>query len=350
MIGDLEIHSGGRLSKGERLLAERRLPGALEAFREAETAGEDPDRCASGRWTVHMLSGEFELAWQESDAIRERGAPDPHRFWRGEPLQGKRIILRCLHGFGDAVQFLRYVPLLRDCAAQLILEVPPRFQNLAHHFEGVDEVITWGEQAPQRPPKWDVQMEIMELPYIFRTQLRDLPLATNYLGLPKRLAPRDTSAPHNRLRVGIACTAGSWNSSRSFPVAMLHSLLSLEGIEFWNLNGGSDHTHRTAHPTMREDMHCRDTLDGLAATIARMDLVITVDTLAVHLAGAMNIPAWLMLQHEADWRWMHARDDSPWYPSLRLFRQPQPRDWPVVITRVREHLLAVSQMRLAVRR
>ena len=114
------------LAEAETLLAARRLPDALEAFRRAEAAGADADRCAAGRWLAHILVGDFENAWRESDCIRKRGKPDPHRFWQGEDLNGKRVIVRCLHGYGDAVQFLRYAPLLRRMVSRLIIEVPPR--------------------------------------------------------------------------------------------------------------------------------------------------------------------------------------------------------------------------------
>ncbi len=100
--------------RGEELLSARRLSEALDLFRRAESCGPPADRCAAGRWMVYMLLGDFELAWRESEAIRRRGDPDPHRFWEGESLRGRRVILRCLHGFGDTVQFLRYVPRLRE--------------------------------------------------------------------------------------------------------------------------------------------------------------------------------------------------------------------------------------------
>ena len=122
-----------------------------------------------GRWTAHMLTGNFAAAWRESDTIRAGGAPDPHRFWAGENLRGRRVMLRCLHGYGDAVQFLRYAPRLQRTASRLTVEVPPAMMEIARYFCGVDDVITWGVDAPARAPSWDVQVEVMELPYLFRT-------------------------------------------------------------------------------------------------------------------------------------------------------------------------------------
>jgi hypothetical protein len=322
--------------KGEELLSARRLSEALDLFQRAEARGADADRCAAGRWMIHMLLGDFELAWRESDAIRRRGAPDPHRFWQGESLRHKRVMLRCLHGFGDAVQFLRYVPRMREIAAGLIVEVPPRFRELASCIDGVEEVITWGNDARSPTPEWDVQIESNELPFVFRTQLRDLPLATNYLKIPLgRDRTRAVGAPsRDVLRVGLAWTAGEWNPKRSVPFPIMQSLLEIDGCEFWSLHGSPEVAEGESlmeGETLREDPSCRNSIRGLAVKISQLDLVITVDTLAAHLAGAMRMPAWVLLQHEADWRWLHKVDHSPWYPSLRLFRQPEEGDWKSVI-------------------
>lgn len=331
------------LRRGEELLSARRLSEALDLFRRAESFGAGADRCAAGRWMVYMLLGDFELAWAESDGIRRRGAPDPHRFWQGESLRDKRVMLRCLHGFGDAVQFLRYVPRLREIACELIVEVSPQFQELAFCFDGVEEVITWGERAQASTSVWDVQIESNELPFVFRTRLSDLPLATNYLKIPlDRDRTRAVRAPsRDVLRVGLAWTAGAWNPQRSVPFVGMRSLLEIDGCEFWSLQAGPNVVGGKSFPagtTLREDPGCRDSIKGLAAKISQLDLVITVDTLAAHLAGALGVPAWVLLQHEADWRWLHEVDHSPWYPSLRLFRQPKAGDWKSVICAVKDAL------------
>ena len=116
--------------------------------------------------------------------IRLRGAPDPHRFWLGQDIRDRRVILRCLHGYGDAVQFLRYAPRLRELAAHLVVEVPPALVEIASCFDGVHDVISWEGQAKGNRA-WDVQVEIMELPYLFRTEACELPLAERYLRLPE---------------------------------------------------------------------------------------------------------------------------------------------------------------------
>ena len=291
-----------------------------------------------------MLQGHYESAWKESDAIRLRGAPDPHRLWNGEDLRGSRVIVRSLHGFGDAVQMLRYAPLLREQASQVTFEVPPRFVELAYLFDGVDDVITWGDGAPPQAPLWDVQIEIMELPYLFRTVMKDLPFSTHYMRLPQEAVQHVASAMtrccdlSRRCRIGMVWAGGDWNPQRSMPFELLEPLLKKDAIEFWNIQGGVAAQDATGARMRDATAECGDGLLRLAATMANLDLVLTVDTFAAHLAGALGIPAWVMLQYAADWRWMTERSDSPWYPTLRLFRQHQPQDWIGVVEDVRNAL------------
>ena len=220
-LADVELVFGNEatdwLYRAEEMLDGRRLSEACEIFHQAEAMGASPDRCGSGRWMTAMLCGDFEAAWRESDAIRLRGAPDPHRFWNGEDLRGSRVIVRCLHGFGDAVQMLRYAPRLREVASRVIFEVPPRMLPLAPLFRGVDEVTTWSEAAPEEPPQWDVQIEVTELPYLFRTTLDELPLATRYLALPDATVQQaaDAMGPATKPRIGLI-----WASGRMEPGAL----------------------------------------------------------------------------------------------------------------------------------
>ena len=341
--GTVEVTTSSRaetlLQHAETLLQNREVAAALEGFVRAEADGADPDRCGSGRWMGHMLLGYFASAWCESDAMRARGGLDPHRFWQGESLAGKRVIVRCLHGLGDAVQMLRYLPLLRNRCGQVIVEVPPRLLELAPCFAGVQEVITRGDAAPAHPPAWDVQVEVMELPYLFRTVASDLPLATCYVHLPVDVQQRVSSGMGTSLkpRVGIVWSASEWDVTRCLPMECVARLTAVDGIEFWNLQGGAKHDNALGEPALACVSDAASLGDGvltLAAVIEQLDLVITVDTLAAHLAGALGRPAWVLLQHAADWRWMHARADSPWYPSLRLWRQPAPGDWRGMVEKV----------------
>src|SRR5689334_18970584 len=148
-----------------------RVREALQLFNLAEQAGQDPDVCAGGRWTCHMLSGDFELAWQESDTITARAKPDPNRFWDGRPFDGRNVLVRCLHGLGDTIQFIRYIRLIREKARRVAVEVQPSLKLLLKRSHIADEVFTWGE----REPYWDQQIEVIELPRAFRTTIESIP-------------------------------------------------------------------------------------------------------------------------------------------------------------------------------
>ncbi len=351
--------SGGRaltldeqIAEAERLLEERRMPEALAAFDVAEQMGADADGCCAARWMGWMLRRGFGEAWKESDAIRGRGGEDPHRFWTGEELRGKRVIVRCLHGFGDAVQFLRYMPRLRAVADGVTVEVPPRLVALAPMLEGVGEVMTWGEEAPVEAPVWEVQVEVMELPYLFRTEVAELPMAMRYLRAPAAEAERAARVMgdgRGALRVGVVWAAGEWNVERSVALTVMERLLRVEGVEFWSLQGGraADEGAAWAEAGCCGSGGVRRWAGALAGVVANLDLVITVDTLAAHLAGAMGKPVWVLLQEVADWRWMAERCDSPWYPEMRLFRQRSRGDWDEVMERVRIELERTVRERTA---
>jgi hypothetical protein len=318
------------LREANQLLERRHLAAAMRAFDCAEAAGADADQCAGGRWLVSMLRGNYEWAWRESDAIRQRGAHDPHRYWNGEPLRDRRVMVRCLHGYGDMVQGMRYAPALRKLAAAVTWEVPPRMAELARYFAGVDRVVDWN--APPSRAEWDVQAEVTELPYIFRTQLAYLPITNDYLTLPQSALAKYELASGGMPRVGLVWAAGEWNPTRSVPVELLRPLVEREDCRFWSLQGGA--AREEGQACLAGVGECGEGCLALAATIAQMDLVITADTFAAHLAGALGVPAWVMLQHAADWRWLARGASSPWYPTLRLFRQPTPEDWAAVVEQV----------------
>lgn len=331
-----EREAGKLLSRAERLLAQRQASAALAMFRVAEDAGAALSRCAAGRWQAAMLLGDFALAWRESDLLRLHRIADPHRFWDGRDLRGKRVILRCLHGFGDAVQFLRFLPRLVRLAADLVVETAPELVELCRCFSGAGRVIPWGSSSDAR--FWEDQIELMELAYFFRIDVGDLPVATHYLRIPEAAAAEAASrfAPFSQRNVGVVWEAGGWDRTRSIPLELLAPLFGGPGVRFWSLQGGPAAADwRRLGLDAGQSMATAPGILRLAAAISRMDLVITVDTLAAHLAGALGIPAWILLKYDADWRWMLDGACSPWYPSLRLIRQQSPGDWRSVISELR---------------
>ncbi len=332
------------LERAEALLGSRNLLGALAAFNRAERSGADADRCAGGRWMAHMYAGNFQSAWAQSDVIRARGARDSHRFWDGQAIDGKRLILRCLHGLGDAVQMLRFMPQLQECCANVTLQVPPALLPLATSFSGVREVITWGANARNKEPPWDTQVEVMELPYLLRVSKSDVKVTGKYL----ELSGRGCGSVRERVgcgvhpRVGLVWSASEWDPTRCIPMDCVGKITSTPGIEFWNLQGEPAHSRASQDAALAGVIDAAEFGRGLlplACCIQHMDLILSVDTLAAHLAGAMGKTAWILLQHRADWRWMHERSDSPWYPTLRLWRQPMQGHWASLTDAVCEELL-----------
>jgi hypothetical protein len=326
--------------EGERLytratqqLQRMRVRDALRLFERAEQAHYDADSCAAGRWDCNMLLGDFESAWRESESIANRGNPDPHRFWDGQSFVGRRVLIRCLHGLGDTIQFIRYAPLIREQARTLTIEAPPTLKSLLEQAHIADSVITWGEQEPS----WDQQIEIIELPRVFRTTVASIPNHVPYLNVPSEL--RSNVENGRPLRVGLVWACSSYNPGRSIRLKDLAELFVLPGASFFSLQAGPARAElepwSSQVANLYDDSAC---VLAMARTLKTIDLVITVDTMMAHLAGAMACPVWTLLTYQCDWRWMVQRQDSPWYPTMRLFRQRQPGDWAGVVRQLQREL------------
>lgn len=339
------------VERGEELLTARQVRPAIEALHRAEAAGADPDRCAGARWHCWMLLGEMEQAWRESDTIRARGSRDRQRFWDGSDPTGKRVMVRSLHGFGDAVQNLRFLPALRDRAERVVLEVAPELLELARHAAGADEVITWGQQAPAVEPAYDMQVEITELPYLLRCDGQRLAAETRYLRLPdylRREADEEMSGDA-RPKVGVAWSSSRWDTTRSIPFEAFRAILTTDDVAFWSLQTAVDNEPwRKLSGGRRWPVRLagEGSAGQTAGYITRMDLVVTVDTFVAHMAGALGRPVWLLLKYDADWRWGLDRSDTPWYPSMRLFRQRERGQWQPVLDEIRKELALWSAGRV----
>lgn len=315
----------------EELLKERNIEDAIQCYRAAERAGYDPDACAGARWICHMLLGDFESAWRESDAIEERGNPDPNRFWNGEPLEGKRVLVRCLHGLGDTLQYIRYAPQIRKTARTLIIEAQPALKTLLSEAGVADEVITWGDPEPV----WDLQVEIVELPRIFRTTIQTIPTAVPYLQVPAA----EVSRPDGGLRIGLLWRSSDFNTSRTVPFSELSKVCRIPGARFLSFQPEPGPAEIRATEARVEDFVAPECcILETARRLRTVDLLITVDTMLAHLAGALGVLTWTLLPFEADWRWMINRSDSPWYSTMRLFRQRERGDWTSVIRELQDEL------------
>ena len=285
-----------------------------------------------------MRRGDFASAWNVSDAaLRSRAhVPCAHLprhqqyLWNGDTLDGKRVLIRCYHGLGDTIQFVRYAPLVRAVARSVVVWAQPPLVEILRSASGVDHVLPLHDGSPEEG--YDLDLELMELPHVFRSTLETLPARVPYLQVPPVPAPfalHGESAP--RYRVGLVWQAGDWDARRSVPVSLLATLAEIPGVTLHALQRGR------ALSEWRDEFGPISGSDGVVGTaqvMQALDLVVSVDSFPAHLAGALGRPVWTLLHSAPDWRWMHEREDSPWYPTMRLFRQPRPGDWTSVVAKV----------------
>lgn len=270
---------------------------------------------------------EYEVRWK----LPQNSPPNiAASEWTGEALDGKTILLWSEQGFGDTLQFVRYAPLVKALGAgQVVLLAQPALVRLLAGAPGLDSVVTEG--APH--PRFDCHAALLSLPRLFGTTLETIPAECPYLKVPAGAEARLRRPDRARLAVGI-CWAGKPSHkndlNRSTGIEPFLALMDEPDIAFYSLQKGPRAADlvSTGVAALVEDLSGRiDDFADTARFIQQLDLVITVDTAVAHLAGALGIPVWVAIPAAIDWRWMRGRSDSPWYPSMRLFRQPRAGDW-----------------------
>jgi len=287
-------------------------------------------------WVKAMRRGDFAAAWNISDAqLRTRGTQDqqklPRHFqniWDGSSVLGQRVLVRCYHGLGDTIQFIRYAQLLKEVAAAVIVWVQPSLIPLLRTVKGVDQLLPLHDGVPD--VDYDIDVELGELPHVFRTTITSIPAEVPYIFVEPAVLRGD-----GRFRVGLIWESGDWNTHRSVPFSEIQRLGQLPGIDWHILQ--RDPWRAGWDGKLGAISGGDNPLDD-ARVMRALDLVITVDTMTAHLAGAVGQKVWSLLPFEADWRWMLDRDDSPWYPTMRLFRQKEEGRWDTVIDHVLQDL------------
>ncbi|HLL82604.1 MAG TPA: hypothetical protein VK420_08120, partial [Longimicrobium sp.] len=256
--------------------------------------------------------------------------------WDGRPLAGRRVLVRCYHGLGDTLQFIRYAPRLRAVAREVIVWAQPELIPLLATAHGIDRLLPLHDGAPD--VEYDTDVEVMELTHLFRDTPATLPADVPYLHAAPAPLPRD-----GRLAVGLVWKAGDWDERRSIAPGLLAPLAEIRGVELHVLQRGPGLAERP--PGFGTDSGSDDVL-ATARVMRALDLVITVDSMPAHLAGALGVPTWTLLHADPDWRWMEGRDDSPWYPTMRLIRQERAGDWAGVAARVAAELERAASRRM----
>ena len=275
-----------------------------------------------------MREGDFDLAWSlsqqalsERDPSRRNDRSLPHHLrwvWDGSAFDGKHVLVRCHHGLGDTIQFARFLPRLAAQTATVTVEVQTRLQPLFANIPGVERLIPFDPADPARESQCDI--EITELAFALRASPSSAP--PPYLYAPRASLPEGT--------IGMCYSAGDWDEQRSIPAELFRPICDQATCLTLVCEP-------TVLPVLNPD-GCPYDIWETASLVATVDLVVTVDTMIAHLAGAMGRPTWLLLKSEPDWRWSPGATGSAWYPSMRIYAQPEAGDWGTVLSRVAHDL------------
>lgn len=327
------------VSLGAAYELQGRLEEAVTSFEKALALNPENAAARLNLAMVQLLQENFASGLQNYE-VRTLCENAPRRFfqpqWRGEPLEGARILLHHEQGLGDTIQFLRFVPLVRAAGGVVVLELPPRLRRIAARFSDIAELVDTGKPLP----RFDFHCPFMSLPLAFGMDRQSIPAQVPYLSVPGE-AMESAGAlpwPSEGLRVGIVWSGSpehARNSFRSIPFELLDPIFDVAGAQFFSLQMGAAAARLAQTSAAITDLGAvTGDMADTAAQIAHLDLIITVDTSVAHLAGALAAPTWLLLSSAPDWRWFERGEESPWYPTMRLFRQSNFGDWQAVIERV----------------
>ncbi|TAN71637.1 MAG: glycosyltransferase family 41 protein [Magnetospirillum sp.] len=328
---ELEPGNSGFLYNFALVLRDRRRMDAAAAMLERIAAAQ-PDN-AEVEWDLaltRLYQGDYLRGFAGYEA-RLRLARNPARpfsgeRWDGGDIAGKTILLTSEQGFGDALQFARYVPLLAARGARIVLECLGELAELFAGLAGLARLIEKGTP----PPPYDVWAPMASLPHLMATTFATIPAAVPYLTAPPRPHLAMPRLPGTALTMGVVWAGKTTPRDRSWPLEELIPLLENPRITAYSLQlgpRGTDLARLGVNRLMIDAAPALASFADTAAVMERLDLIVTIDTSAAHLAGALGRPVWVLLRHISDWRWQDEPATSPWYPTMRLFRQPDPLDF-----------------------
>jgi tetratricopeptide (TPR) repeat protein len=324
---------------------------ALNYFRRAIQLRPGYGEARFNHASIQLLLGNFEFGWKDYEGRvqqtawrRNHTCPETISHWDGSAFSGQRLCVHSEQGLGDTIQFVRYLHLVKALGGTVILETSENLQRLLERIDGIDEIIA--RDANVVPVvNWDMCVNLLSLPGIFKTTLENIPSTVPYLSadsIKSRYWKEELTG--QEFKVGVVWAGNPYHkkdSRRSLEPDCFAVLAGIRGIQLFGLQKGQG---ALKSKKVAERMNIRNLGDELydfsdtAALIDNLDLVVSVDTAVAHLAGAMGKPVWVLLPKVPDWRWMLDRDDSPWYPTMRLFRQSEVGNWSSVLRRVAEEL------------
>ena len=336
---------------GNVLMEQDQLEAAAASYATAIGLKPDDPGAHKNLGIISLLQGDFETGWPEyswrrledDPVFKVRNYKPP--FWDGEDLTGKTIFVYPEQGLGDIIQFVRYLPMLRQRGGRVAFDIPLPMARLMWDLDGIDVSLKDGDTLPP----FDYHIPLLELPKLLGTTLDTIPAAKAYLHADKNLVEAwgERLGPKEEFRIGLV-----WGGSpdhlkdrdRSIEPELFRPLVETPGVSALSLMVGRDgEAGRVFGGAVTDLAPDLGDFADTAAAIANMDLVISVDTAVAHLAGALGTMVWTLLPFNSDWRWMLGRDDSPWYPSMRLFRQEKREDWEGVIERVAAELADLAK-------
>jgi FKBP-type peptidyl-prolyl cis-trans isomerase 2 len=341
-------HAGAFYNLGNTLVAKGRFEEAMASYKKAIEI--NPGH-ADAQWSLGLINlrlGNFEEGWKGyewrwklKDVMPKRDFSQP--LWDGSDIRERTILIHAEQGFGDTIQFIRYATLVARRGAKVLVECQKELVSLLGNTEGVSQVIAQGERIPD----FDVHCPLLSLPLIFKTKVDAIPAEIPYISADPDLVQKwrnkiiqDKSA----VKVGLVWAGNpklKFGHSRSCPIETFTQLAQRNDVSFYSLQKGEADEQAGNLP---EGIKLIDTAEEIhdfsdtAAIIENLDLVVSIDTAVAHLAGALGKRVWVLLPFVPDWRWMMNREDSPWYPTMRLFRQTKSGDWESVIALVKDSL------------
>ena len=323
-------------------------PRAVDCFEKSLASKDGNVDVLWDRSLTRLVMGDFDRGWPEYEVRWRLKQNPPRRFpfplWEGQENRTVSLLVHHEQGLGDTIQFCRYLPMVAPRVGRLVFECQAELARLMTCIPGVAEVIPSGRPTPA----CDYHVPLLNLPRFLRTNFDNIPAEIPYLQPPSGIMTPTIHRPHGtKLAVGIVWAgkpSHNNDKNRSTTLERFLCLADLPGVALYSLQKGL----RTADiqtlgaQALVTDIGSR--LSDFAETallLAQLDLIVAVDTAVVHLAGALGIPTFVVIPYTPDWRWLRGRDDTPWYPTLRLFRQPQPREWDSVFDRVRSAVQAL---------
>ena len=343
-------------NRGTTLQHLGRLEEALKSYDQAVQLSPKLYFARMNRSLVWLLRGNFQQGWPEYE-FRLKIFKDRKRTfrmgaeWKAEPLEDKLLFVYPEQGLGDTIQFLRYLPLIKKLGGKVIFEVPKPLLRLIDTFEGYDRLVTCEQNGDASlMNKFDYHVPLLSLPGLFNTNLENIPSASPYLFVDNKLKRmwQTRLASKELFKVGIVWAGAGGHKGdhiRSIRLSVFKALNDIKGVKLFSLQKEKHAKWTDIDPGEVVDMELgAEIIDfaDTAAIIENLDLVVSVDTSVAHLAGALGKEVWTLLPFSPDWRWMLNRSDSPWYPTMRLFRQPSVCDWKSVLHEVRKALVQRS--------